>query len=92
MCVHMRAVHAGVTLSYTLLAASFKLAQEQLALYTIPGSIQPPNSLSTSLEGSVIEMKPATPVPVDTMVNLKAQLAKSGHNLRMKQFYRNLAF
>ena len=29
-------------------------------------------AFSTSLKGSVIEMKPATPVPVDTAVSLKA--------------------
>ena len=41
-------------------------------LYAIPGSDWPPNSLLRSLEGSVIEMKPAAPVPVDTAVSLKA--------------------
>ena len=32
-------------------------------------------AFSTSLEGSVIEMKPTGPVLVDTVVNLKAKLA-----------------
>ena len=41
-----------------------------LLLYAILGlSI----TFSTSLEGSVIEMKPTAPVPVDTMINLKAK-------------------
>ena len=66
----MRAVHAFlVTLSYTLLVATFRLAHQQLALYTIPGSVWPPDSL---FKGSAIEMKPAAPVPVDTAVSLKA--------------------
>ena len=56
-----------VMLSYVLLVASFRLAHQQLALYTIPGSVWPPDS-----EGSAIEMKPAAPAPVDTAVSLKA--------------------
>ena len=34
-----------VTLSYVLLVASFRLAREQLALYTIPDGVWPPDSL-----------------------------------------------
>ena len=37
-------------------------------------------AFSTSLEGSVIEMKPAALFPVDTKVSLKAKLARFCHN------------
>ena len=40
--------------------------------YNIQGRFGLPIAFSTSLEGSVIEMKPAGPVPVDTTVSLKA--------------------
>ena len=38
-------------------------------------------AFSTSLEGSVIKMKPAAPIPVDTTVSLKALPAKFHHNI-----------
>ena len=44
-------------------------------------------AFSTSLEGSIIEMKPATPVPVDTAVTLTAharrglKIAKGDENM-----------
>ena len=41
-------------------------------LYAIPVDFDLPIAFWTSLEGSVIEMKPAAPVPVDTAVSLKA--------------------
>ena len=42
-------------------------------------------AFSTSLDGSIIKMKPVALVPVDTVVSLKAKL---GSNLRMIHFYR----
>ena len=45
------------------MARWFTLFQVALSLLT---------AFSTSFEGSVIEVKPAAPVPVDTMVSLKA--------------------
>ena len=57
------------------------------AVQSRAGSLR--NARTGSLEGSVIEMKPATLVPQDTAVSLKA---KSGHNLRMKRFYGNRLF
>ena len=61
-----------VTPSYILLVASFRLARQQLTLYTIPGSVWPVIAFLTSLEGSAIEMKPTAPVSEDTAVSLKA--------------------
>ena len=43
----------------------------------------------TSLEGSAIEMKPTAPVSVDTVVSLKAYLAKSRHNFLTEHFIEN---
>ena len=61
-----------VTPSYALLAAALDwLGNSSLfTLFQIAFGL--PIAFSTSLEGSVIEMKPATPVPVDTAVSLKA--------------------
>ena len=71
-----------VTPSYVLLVASFRLArnsslytvfQVAFGLYTVfQVAFGLSIAFSTSLEGSVIEMKPAAPVTVDTAVSLKA--------------------
>ena len=45
----------------------------QLSLFPIPGSTWPTNiAFSASVEGFVIEMKLAAPVPEDNTVSLKA--------------------
>ena len=73
MYVRMHTVHAvRVTPSDASLAASFRLAREQFALYTIPGVFGLLIAFSTILEGSVTEMKPTAPVPVDIVISLKA--------------------
>ena len=61
-----------VTLSYALLAASFRLAWNSLLYTVFQVAFGLPIAFSTSLEGSAIKMKPAAPVPVDTAVSLKA--------------------
>ena len=81
--------YARVT-SCQLLALDWLANSSLFTLFQV--AFGPLIAFSTSLEGSAIEIKPAAPVPVDTAVSLKAQLAKSGHNLRMKRFYRNRLF
>ena len=73
-CVHgMHAVHAFlVTLSYTLLVASFILVANSLLFTLFQVAFGLLIAFSTSLEGSAIEMKPTAPVSVDTAVSLKA--------------------
>ena len=70
MCMrHARAqacVHAASYMSYALLAASFRLARNSLLYTVFQVAFGLPIAFSTSLEGSVIEVKPAAPVPVDT--------------------------
>ena len=48
---------------FNMKARWFTLFQVEFSLLT---------AFSASLEGSVVEMKPAAPVPVDTVVSLKA--------------------
>ena len=84
-CVRvMRAVRSMVMSSYAMLVASFSLAREQLTLYTISGSVWPPDSLFNKFRRLCHRNEARYSVPVDTAVSLKASLAKSGHNLRMK--------
>ena len=52
---------------------SRKTPGQSSLLDAIPGSVLALIlAFSTNLEGSVIEMKPAAPVPVDTAASLKA--------------------
>ena len=50
-------------------------------VYTIPGSTWPTDSLSASLEGSVIEMKSAILVQETKVYKPKSLASKSHHNL-----------
>ena len=66
----MRAFHAVIVMPrYTLLVARFR-NRSLFTLFQVAFSL--PIAFSTSLEGSVIEMKSAAPFPVDTAVSLKA--------------------
>ena len=47
-----------------------------LSLFPIQAALSLPIAFSASVEGSVIEMKPAALIPEDNAVSLKAYLAK----------------
>ena len=61
-----------VTPSYALLVASFRLAREQLALYSILGSIWPPDSLFNKFKRLSHRNEAHCSSSVDTVVSLKA--------------------
>ena len=76
MYVHMQKPHA---MRLQMTAEAQAPMQATARCFTVVLNF--PIAFSTSLEGSVIEMKPASTVPVDTAVSLKAYvLAKFHHN------------
>ena len=78
MCVCMRAIQSRVLGSSYVMLDQEETATEArkhcyssfFTLFQVAFSL--PIAFSTSLEGSVIEMKPATLAPQDTAVSLKA--------------------